>query len=73
MNKWLSEFKTSWHDKNFICAISIFIFSYTLIALVGMLLPQTIFIAVLGAIAGWQIAAWSHELAPKIKQHLFKD
>jgi hypothetical protein len=73
MKQWISEFKSSWHDKNFICAISIFIFSYALIALVAMLLPQTVFIAVLGAVAGWQVAGWSHELAPKIKQRLFKD
>jgi hypothetical protein len=73
MNQWLSEFKRSWHDKNFICAIAVFTTSYALIAAVTLLLPAQIFITILSGIAGWQIASWSFRIAPKLKQLLFKD
>jgi hypothetical protein len=73
MNKWLSEFKASWRDKNFICSMLIYVVSYAIITAIGLLLPTAVFIGILGAIAGWQIASWSIELTPKVKQILFKE
>jgi NAD/NADP transhydrogenase beta subunit len=73
MNKWLSEFKQSWHDKNFICAILSYFLGYSLIIAIGLFLPLTIFIGILGAISGWQLASWSMQLSPKLKQLLFKE
>ena len=73
MSKWLSEFKDSWHDKNFICAVVIFALSYLAIAAIALLLPRQIVVAILGGIAGWQIASWSFRLAPKLKKIVFKD
>lgn len=72
MKQWLSEFRASWQDKNFICAAIIFIFSYALIAAIGILLPTLVFTAIISAIAGWQIAGWSFRLAPKLKDYVFK-
>ncbi len=73
MKRWLSEFLRSWRDKNFVCAVLGFLFAYCAITLLGLLLPAKIFVVVLAAIAGWQLASWSWELAPKLKQLLFKD
>lgn len=73
MKQWLNEFSASWSDKNFICAATIFILSYLSIAMVAMVLPVQIVLAILGGIAGWQIASWSFRLAPKLKQLIFKD
>lgn len=73
MNQWLSEFKDSWRDKNFICAATIFALSYLLIIAIGMVVPVQIFVAILSGIAGWQIASWSFRLAPKLKKIVFKD
>ena len=73
MKQWLSEFKASWRDKYFICAAAIFALSYLAIAAVAILLPAQIVVAILGGIAGWQIASWSFRLSPKVKQILFKD
>jgi hypothetical protein len=73
MKQWLNEFFASWRDKNFICAAAIFALSYLSIAVVAMVLPAQIVVAILGGIAGWQIASWSFGLAPKLKQLIFKD
>lgn len=73
MKQWLSEFRASWRDKNFICAISIFVLSYIAIIVLGILVPSQVFVAVLSGIAGWQVASWSFRLAPKLKQILFKE
>lgn len=73
MNKWLSDFKASWRDKNFICAMLVFILSYILIAVVALLLSAQLALAILGGIAGWQVASWSFRIAPKVKQAIFKD
>lgn len=73
MNKWLSDFRASWSDKNFICAAVIFALSYLTIAAIAILLPAQIVVAILGGIAGWQIASWSFRVAPKLKKILFKD
>jgi membrane protein implicated in regulation of membrane protease activity len=70
MKQWLNELRTSWQDINFICAIVGFFLAYLIIAGLGMLLPVKVFIAVLAAIAGWQLASWSWQLAPKLKQLL---
>jgi hypothetical protein len=68
MKQWLIEFKQSWQDKTFVCAIISFILAYVIIALIGLFLPIKIFIVIITAIAGWQLATWSWELGPKIKQ-----
>ena len=73
MKQWLSEFRASWRDKNFICAMLVFILSYILIAAVALLLSAQLALAILGGIAGWQVASWSFCIAPKVKQLLFKD
>jgi hypothetical protein len=73
MKQWLSEFFASWRDKNFICAMLIFILSYMLIAAVALLLSAQLALVILGGIAGWQVASWSFCIAPKLKQILFKD
>ena len=73
MNKWLSEFKASWRDKNFICAMLVFILSYILIAAVALLLSAQLALVILGGIAGWQVASWSFRVAPKVKQFIFRD
>ena len=73
MKQWLSEFIRSWRDKNFICAIGGFLIAYVIIAVLGLLLPLKLFVAILAGIAGWQLASWSWELAPKLKQILFKE
>lgn len=73
MKQWLREFKQSWQDKNFVCAIVSFMLAYTTIVLIGLFLPLKIFIAILGAIAGWQLASWSWQFGFNIKQKLFKD
>lgn len=73
MKQWLNEFKRSWQDNNFVCAIAGFLIAYLIITILSLLLPLKLFIAILAAIAGWQLASWSWWLAPKIKQLLFKD
>lgn len=71
MKQWINELRASWRDHNFVCAILGFLFAYCIITVLGLLLPVKIFIAVLAAIAGWQLASWSWELAPKL-HNLFK-
>jgi hypothetical protein len=51
----------------------VFILSYILIAAVALLLSAQLALAILGGIAGWQVASWSFRIAPKVKQVLFKD
>ena len=70
MKQWLSELRASWRDHNFVCAVLGFLFAYCTITVLGLLLPVKIFVAVLAAIAGWQLASWSWEFAPKFKQLL---
>jgi hypothetical protein len=70
MNQWLSEFRASWRDKNFVCAVLGFLLAYSTITILALLLPMKVFVIVLAAIAGWQIASWSWEFAPKLKQLL---
>ena len=70
MNQWLSDFKASWRDKNFVCAIFGFLFAYAVIAALGLVLPTKVFVLILAAIAGWQLASWSWEFAPKLKELL---
>jgi len=71
MKRWLNELRASWRDHNFVCAILGFLFAYCTISILGLVLPVKVFIAVLVAIAGWQLASWSWELAPKL-QNLLK-
>lgn len=73
MKQWLSEFLRSWRDKNFICAMLVFLASYVLIATIAWLLSAQLALAILGGIAGWQVASWSFRVAPSVKQWLFKD
>jgi hypothetical protein len=70
VKQWLSEFLRSWRDKNFVCAILGFLFAYAVIAALGLLLPAKVFVVILAAIAGWQLASWSWEFAPKFKELL---
>ena len=70
MNQWLSDFKASWRDKNFVCAIFGFLFAYAVIAALSLVLPAKVFVLILAAIAGWQLASWSWEFAPKLKELL---
>jgi len=70
MKQWISEFKASWRDHNFVCAALGFLFAYGIITILGLLLPIKLFIAILAAIAGWQLASWSWEFAPKLKELL---
>lgn len=73
MKQWLIEFKQSWRDKTFICSITIFILSYLLLASLALLVSRELYMLIISAIAGWQVASWSYRLAPKVKQWLFKD
>jgi hypothetical protein len=73
MRQWINEFKSSLKDKTFTCSIFVYIVTYSLIIAIGLLLPLKIFIGLLGAIAGWQVASWSKLIAPKFKQFLFKE
>lgn len=66
MKQWISQIKASWRDHNFVCAIAGFIVAYGTITVLGLLLPIKVFIAILAAIAGWQLASWSWEFAPKL-------
>lgn len=70
---WFIEFKRSWRDKNFICGMAIFVLSYLLLAGLALLVSRELYMIVISAIAGWQVASWSYRLAPYIKQRLFKD
>jgi len=70
MKQWISQFSASWRDKNFVCAILGFLFAYAVIAALGLLLPAKVFVLILTAIAGWQLASWSWEFAPKLKELL---
>jgi hypothetical protein len=73
MKQWLIEFKQSWRYKTFICSITIFILSYLLLASLALLVSRELYMLIISAIAGWQVASWSYRLAPKVKQWLFKD
>ena len=70
MKQWISDFKASWRDKNFVCAIFGFLSAYAVIAALGLVLPAKVFVLILAAIAGWQLASWSWEFAPKLKEML---
>lgn len=70
MKQWIEQFKTSWRDHDFVCAVLGFLFAYAVIAALGLLLPAKVFVVILAAIAGWQLASWSWELAPKLKEFL---
>lgn len=73
MKQWFAEFKQSWHDKNFICGMIIFALSYLVIATLALLVSHQLYMLIITAIAGWQVASWSWRLAPKVKQLVFKD
>ena len=70
MKRWLEEFKRSWHDKNFVCSIAAFALGYGALALLGLLLSDKLFLAVVCGIAGWQLAAWASGLGPQLLQLL---
>jgi len=70
MKQWISEFSASWRDRNFVCAVLSFLFAYSMIAILGLLIPTKIFVVILAAIAGWQLASWSWEFSPKLKRLL---
>jgi hypothetical protein len=70
MKQWLNQFSASWRDKDFVCAVLGFLFAYAVIAALGLVLPAKIFVLILAAIAGWQLASWSWQLAPKLKEVL---
>lgn len=73
MKQWFAEFKQSWQDRNFICAILIFALSYLLLAGLALLVSNKLYTLIITGIAGWQVASWSWRLAPKLKAKLFKD
>ena len=73
MNNWLNDFKQSWQDRNFVCGIIIFVLCYLLLAIVALLVSRDLYMILISAIAGWQLASWSWRLAPKIKSMIFKD
>jgi hypothetical protein len=70
MNRWLEEFKRSWHDKNFVCSIAAFALGYGALLAMGLLLSDKLFLAVVCGIAGWQLAAWASSLGPKLAELL---
>ena len=70
MNRWLEEFKRSWRDKNFVCSIAAFALGYGALALLGLLLSDKLFLAVVCGIAGWQLAAWAGGLGPQLAKLL---
>jgi len=73
MNNWLNDFKQSWQDRNFVCGIIIFVLCYLLLAIIALLVSRDLYMILISAIAGWQLASWSWRLAPKIKLMIFKD
>ena len=73
MNNWLNDFKQSWQDRNFVCGIIIFVLCYLLLATIALLVSRDLYMILISAIAGWQLASWSWRLAPKIKSMIFKD
>jgi hypothetical protein len=73
MSAWLEEFRRSWTDRNFICAILIFVLSYLSLAGLALLVSHKLYMLIVSGIAGWQVAGWSYRLAPKLKAKLFKD
>jgi len=73
MNNWLNDFKQSWQDRNFVCGIIIFVLCYLLLAIIALLVSRDLYMILISAIAGWQLASWSWRLAPKIKSMIFKD
>ena len=51
----------------------IFALSYLVIATLALLVSHQLYMLIITAIAGWQVASWSWRLAPKVKQLVFKD
>ena len=70
MKRWLSEFKSSWQDRSFVCSIAAFALGYGALALLGLLLSDKLFLAVVCGIAGWQLAAWASGLGPELAKLL---
>jgi len=70
MNRWLEEFKRSWHDKNFVCSIAAFALGYGALLAMGLLLSDKLFLAVVCGIAGWQLATWASSLGPQLAELL---
>ena len=70
MKRWLKEFKRSWHDRSFVCSMAAFILGYGALALLGLLLSDKLFLAVVCGIAGWQLAAWASGLGPQLVELL---
>ena len=70
MKQWLEEFKRSWHDKSFVCSMAAFTLGYGALALLGLLLSDKLFLAIVCGIAGWQLAAWAISLGPQLLQLL---
>ena len=70
MNRWLEEFKRSWHDKTFVCSMAAFILGYGALLALGLLLSDKLFLAVVCGIAGWQLAAWASGLGPQLAKLL---
>lgn len=73
IQQWFHEFRKSWQDKNFICAMATFIITYVVISSIGLLISHELYTAIISGIAGWQVASWSTRLAPKIKEIVFKN
>ncbi len=66
MNRWLEDFKRSWHDKTFVCSMAAFALGYGALLALGLLLSDKLFLAVVCGIAGWQLAAWAGGLGPQL-------
>ena len=66
MKGWLEEFKRSWQDKSFVCSMAAFVIGYGLLTILGLTLSTQLFLAVVCAIAGWQLAAWAGGLGPEL-------
>ena len=73
MKEWLVDLKKSWQDRTFLCSMIIFVLSYLLLAGLALLISQQLYLLLISGIAGWQVASWSHRLAPLVKAKLFKD
>jgi hypothetical protein len=65
VKQWFEEFKRSWHDKSFVCSMAAFVLGYGALALLGLLLSDKLFLAV---VCG--IAAWASGLGPELLQLL---
>jgi len=70
VKQWLEEFKRSWSDRSFVCSMLAFAIGYGLLTILGLTLSTQLFLAVVCAIAGWQLAAWAGGLGPQLLQLL---